>query len=115
MHLQTIGKQLMDYKVQKSQNTRLRRVEEWNTIAEKLVNDELSSLKLSSLDSDNTEIYDIPRDVETIDSDSTELYEIDEQIIGTITYSTAKLLFKCPMKSCKIRCETRKKISDHYR
>ena len=38
-----------------------------------------------------------------------------KKIIGTITYSTAKLLFKCPIKSCKIRCETRKKISDHYR
>ena len=122
-HLQTIGKQLMDYKIQTNQNTwmklkttvLLRRVEEWNPTAEKLVNDELSSLKLSSsLDSDNTEIYDITHYVEA-DSDSTELYEIDERIIGIITYSTTKLLFKCPMKSCKIRCKTQKKISNHYR
>ena len=86
VHLQTIGKQLMVYKIQTSQNTlmklnaavSLRRVEEWNSIAEKLVNDKLSSLKLSSSpDSDDTEIYDIAQYVEA-DSDSMELYEIDE-------------------------------------
>ena len=104
----------MDYKSQTNQDTwiklktrvLLRRVEEWNLTVEKLVNDELSSLKLSSsLDSDDTEIYDFTPDAE-VDSDSTELYEIDERIVGTITYSTNKLLFKCPMKSCKIRCKT---------
>ena len=39
------------------------------------------------------------------DSDSTEIYEINEQIIGTITHSTAKLPFKCPSKLCNIRCD----------
>ena len=49
------------------------------------------------------------------DSDSTEIYEINEQIIGTITHSTTKLPFKCPSKLCNIRCDTRQKISKHYR
>ena len=73
IQLKTIGKKLMDYKIQKNQNTlitqtsivSLGRVEELNTLAEKLLNEELSSLELSkqdkyskvtktSLDSDDT-------------------------------------------------------------
>ena len=56
-------------------------------------------------DSDETEIYDIINYAGS-DSDSTVIYETKEQIIGSITYSTAKLLFKCPSKSCNIRCNT---------
>ena len=93
----------------------LRRVEEWNKLAEQLINDELSSLKpYSSPDSDDTKIYD-PAQYAEGNSDSTGSYEIDEQVIGTITYSNIKLLFKCPIKSCNIRCETRKKISSLQR
>ena len=96
----------MDYKIQNSQNAwmklksiiLLRRVEEWNTLAEELVNEELSSLELSkpdmyqidtkyseikenNLDSDDTELYHIPRNIatNTIDSDSTEPYEIEKK------------------------------------
>ena len=119
VQLKIIGKQLMDYKTQHNQNTRitqivLLRVEEWNTIAEKLLNEELSSFEFSkqdkysnatgnNLDSDDMEIYDIPRYIETniIDTDSTESYVVEEKVIGTITYSTTKLPFKCPIKSCK--------------
>ena len=89
VHLQKIGKRLMEHKIQANQDilvkpnaaVLLRWVEEWNALAEKLVNDEVSSLKpFSSPDSDDTEIYDIAQYVE-VDSDSTEMYEIDEQII----------------------------------
>ena len=111
-------------------------MEEWNTLAEELVNEELSSLELSkpdmypidtkyleikenNLDSDDTELYDLPQNIATnsIDSDSTEPYEIEEKIIGTISYrtTTTQLPFKCPVKTCKKRGETQKKISDHYR
>ena len=123
MNLRTIGKRLMEHKIQANQNilvranatVLLRCVEEWNALAEKLVNDGLSSLKpFSSPDSDDTEIYDTAQYAEA-NSDSTETYDIDEQVIGTITYSNTKLLFKCPIKSCNIRCETRKKISSHYK
>ena len=123
VNLWTIGKRLMEHKIQANQDilvkpnatVLLRCVEEWNALAEKLVNDELSSLKpFSSPDSDDTEIYDTAQYAEA-NSDSMEMYEIDEQVIGTITYSNIKLLFKCPIKSCNIRCETRKKISSHYK
>ena len=123
IHLWTIGKRLMDHKLQINQDilvkpnavVLLRRVEEWIALAKKLVKDELPSHKsLSSPDSDDTEIYDISKYAEA-DSDSTEIYEIDEQIVGTITYNTTKLSFRCPIKLCNIRCETRKKISIHYK
>ena len=65
-------------------------------------------------DSEVTEIYDTTNYAEA-DSDSTEIYEINEQLIGTITCSTTKLPFKCPLKLCNIRCDTRKKISKHYK
>ena len=111
-------------------------MEEWNILAEQLLNEEISSLDLSkldmyltdttgletkenNLDSDDTELYEIPENIATnnIDSDSTEPYKIQEKIIGTIFYSTTatQLPFKCPVKTCKKREETQKKISDHYR
>ena len=82
-------------------------MEEWNTLAEQLLNEEISSLELSkpdmystdtkysetkenNPDSDDTELYEIPGNITTnnIDSDSTEPYEIQEKSIGTISYST---------------------------
>ena len=84
----------------------LRRIDEEYPSTRKLVNEEFSSHEYSFLsDSDETEIYDMANYAD-VDSDSTEIYEINEQIIGTITYSTAKLPFKCPSKLCNIRCDT---------
>ena len=63
MDLKTIGKKLMDHKIQYSQKPSkelesvilLRRVEEWNTSAEQLLNEELSSLELSKIDMYSTD------------------------------------------------------------
>ena len=97
-------------------------MEEWNILAKQLLNEEISSLELSkldmystdttdletkenNLDSDDTELYEIPENIATnnIDSDSTEPYEIQKKIIGTIFYSTTatQLPFKCPVITCK--------------
>ena len=84
----------------------LRRIDEEYPSTRKLVNEEFSSHEYSLMsDSDETELYDMTN-YDEVDSDSTEIYEINELIIGTITYSTAKLPFKCPSKLCNIRCVT---------
>ena len=142
--LKTIGRKLMDHKIQNNQKLTkklelvipLHRVEEWNTSAEKLLNEEISSLELSKLDmystgtirlkaednnieSDSTELYEMYENItgDNTNSDSTKLYDKHENIIGTIYYctSTSQLPFKCPVRTCKTREKTRKEISDHYR
>ena len=122
-NLGTIGKLLMEHKLRTKHESLikpnavvlLRRIDKEYPSTGKFVNEELSSHEYSLLsESDDTEIYDMAKYVEA-DSDSTEIYEINEQIIGTITYNTTKLPFKSPLKLCNIRCDTRKKISSHYK
>ena len=81
VQLQTMGKKLMDYKTQNIQIARmkikpivsLRRVEEWNTIAEKLINEDLSSLELSKLDMYQTDIKYSKVTENNLDSDDTSI------------------------------------------
>ena len=132
INLRTTGKLLMEYKlntmhealIKPNAVVLLKWIDEEYPTGRNSVNDESPTHEHT----DDTEIYEYPlpsdsADTEIYDainyagndSDSTEIYEIKEQIIGSITYSTTKLLFKCPSKFCNIRCNTRKKISKHYR
>ena len=129
INLRTIGKLLLEYKLKTRHEALikpnaivlLKWIDEDYSSAKKPVKEEFSSHEYSdetetyeyplSSDSDETEIYDTTN----YDTDSIVIYETKEQIIGSITYSTIKLLFKCPSKSCNIRCNTQKEISKHYR
>ena len=130
--LRKIGKLLMEHKLKTTHEAQikpnavvlLKRIDEEYLTERNRTNEALSTHESTDdtevyeyplpIDSDDTEIYDALHYAGN-DSDNTEVYKLEEQIIGSITYNTAKFLFKCPSKSCNIRCSTRKKISKHYR
>ena len=106
INLRTIGKLLMEHKLRTRHESLikpnavvlLRRIDEEYPSTRKLVNEEFSSHEYSLLsDSDETEIYDMANYAE-VDSDSTEIYEVNEQIIGTITYSTCQTTLQVSIK-----------------
>ena len=128
--LGSVGRKLMIHKtthfVLPEGTLVLCRVEEWNPIAGKLINEVISKLNLSNQD-DNVYL------------DGTEIYDIHENVIRTIYYplednstnartrtppnslleikglSYTHLLFKCPHSKCNTRAHRQKENSDHYR
>ena len=103
------------------------RVEEWNPIAGKLINEDIAELNLSN--------QDVATNHVNTDWDSTEIYDIYENVIGTIYYlpedtrtktpsnslfeinvtSSSHPLFKCSFSKCKVGNNRQKEIIDHYR
>ena len=131
--LKTIGRKLMDNKIQNNQNLTkklelvipLHRVEEWKTSAEKLLNEEIS-LELSKLDMYSTGTISLLNAEENnIDSDSTELYEMYENNTDSdstehywnylLLYFYLTIAIQMPSENLQNKRKNMEGISDHYR
>ena len=85
---------------------RLKRVEEWNLLAKKLMNNELLQSEFVT-----PEITDKKGDTDnnTSDTDSTEIYDIHENIIGTISFIDTKENIKNAPTACHKLRKTKSK------